>query len=69
MRLKQETEKMMTVCAKKEKRENDVVFFSLFVVLMYTGYHCRECRTTNLGSKAKQLDLLLTTRVTMCTYA
>ena len=64
MRLKQESEKIMTVCAKKGKRENDV-FFSLFVVLMYTGYHCRECRTTNLCSKAKQL----TTRVTMCTYA
>ena len=27
MRLKQESEKMMTVCAKKGKRENDVVFF------------------------------------------
>ena len=69
MRLKQESVKMVTVCAKKGKRENDFFFFSLFVVLMYTGYHCRECRTTNLGSKAKHLDLLLTTRVTLCTYA
>ena len=38
MRLKQESEKMMTVCAKKEKHENDRVFlFLLFIVLMYTG--------------------------------
>ena len=37
MRLKQESEKMMTVCFKKGKRENDVVFL-LFIVLMYTGY-------------------------------
>ena len=27
MRLKQESEKMMTVCAKKGKRENDVFFY------------------------------------------
>ena len=36
MRLKQESEKMMTVCAKKGKRENDV-FLLLFIVLMYAG--------------------------------
>ena len=35
MGLKQENEKMMTVCARKGKRENDV--FLLFIVLMYTG--------------------------------
>ena len=29
----------------------------------------QEYRTTNLGSKAKQLDLLAFTRVTTCTYA
>ena len=36
MRLKQESEKMMTVCAKKGKRENDG-FFLIFIILMYTG--------------------------------
>ena len=30
MRLKQESEKMMTVCAKKVKRENDV-----FIIIIY----------------------------------
>ena len=30
MRLKQESEKMMTVCAKKGKLENDVFFFIIY---------------------------------------
>ena len=30
MRLKQESEKMMTVCAKKGKRENDVSLLFIF---------------------------------------
>ena len=39
MRLKQESDKIMTVCAKKGMRENDVVVFLLhvFIVLMYAG--------------------------------
>ena len=68
MRLKQESEKMMTVCAKKEKRENDLVFFIIycFNVHRITLPRMSDNQSWLLG---EQLDLLATTRVTTCTYA
>ena len=61
---------MMTVCAKKESEKKDVVFCFVFNVHMITLQLLvnQECLTTNLGSYAKQLDLLETTRVTTCAY-
>ena len=72
MRLKQESEKMMTVCAKKRKRENDVVFFFIiyyFNVRRITLPRMSDNQSWLLGETARFTSDYTCNHVYICTIA